>query len=137
MNLDEHTTYRFFQNLGKLFFAFASVDNNVREEEAEAVKQLVRRYWLNEEFINTSSKSDAEAAVLNTFNWLCKDNDYNAEACYKSFINFKKQNESFFTDAINSLILKTVGEITASFSGQNKSEIILLAKLSIDLNKGK
>ena len=135
MNLEDHTTYRFFQNLGKLFFAFASVDNNVREEEVKAVQQLVRKYWLDEDIINTISKRDAEDAILITFDWLCKDNDYNAEACYDSFVSFKKQNESFFTDSINSLILKTVGKIAASFSGQNKSELILLAKLNIELKK--
>lgn len=136
MNLDAQTTYRFFQNLGKLFFAFASVDNNVKEEEVKAVTHLVKRYWLSEDVINTISKGDAEDAILKTFDWLCKDNDYNSEACYDSFISFKRQNESFFTDLINSLILKTVGEITASFSGQNKSELILLAKLSLELKKG-
>ena len=136
MNLEDHTTYRFFQNLGKLFFAFASVDNNVREEEVKAVQQLVRKYWLDVDIINIISKRDAEDAVLKTFDWLCKDNDYNAEACYDSFVSFKKQNESFFTDSINSLILKTVGKIAASFSGQNKSELILLAKLNIELKKG-
>tara|TARA_R110002111_G_scaffold68080_3_gene110637 strand:- start:293 stop:652 length:360 start_codon:yes stop_codon:yes gene_type:complete len=118
-----------------LFFAFTSVDNNVREEEVKAVQQLVRKYWLDENIINTISKRDAEDAILKTFDWLCKDNDYNAEACYDSFVSFKKQNESFFTDSINSLILKTVGKIAASFSGQNKSELILLAKLNIELKK--
>lgn len=136
MNLDDQNTYRFFQNLGKLFFAFASVDDNVREEEVEVVKQLVRKYWLDENILNTISKGDAENVIIKTFDWLYEDNDYNSEACYDSFISFKRQNESFFTDPINSLILKTVGKITASFSGQNKSELILLAKLSIELKKG-
>ncbi len=80
-----------------------------------------------------SKKSDAENAIIETFNWLCEDEEYNAEACYNSFINFKKENESIFTDHINTLILKTVGKISASFSGQNKSELIMLAKLNIEL----
>lgn len=135
MNLDEKTTLQFYQNLGKLFYAIAAIDNVVRDEEINAVKKWVKIYWLNQDLINATSKSDAENAILETFNWLNKDEEYNAETCYDNFVIFKKQNESIFTDTINSLILKTVGKIAASFSGQNKSELIFLAKLNIELKK--
>lgn len=135
MNSKENKALQFYQNLGKLFYAIAAADNNVKEEEVVAINKCVKKYWLSQERETTNSKNESKNAILETFNWLCKDNEYNAEACYNSFLSFKRQNESIFTTDINSLILKTVGEISASFSGQNKSELIFLAKLSIELKK--
>lgn len=135
LNLDQNTVIQFYQNLGKLFYAVAAIDNRVRPEEVDAVVELVKRYWLNPTLISESSISDAQNAILETFNWLRNDKEYDAEKCYLGFINFKRQNEAIFTDSINTLILKTAGKISASFSGQNKSELILLAKLNIELKK--
>lgn len=137
MKLDHNTILQFYQNLGKLFYAIAAADNAVKDEECKAVVNVVKKYWLHQDFIAVKSKNEAENVIIDTFQWLCEDNEYNAEDCYNSFINFKKQNASIFTDSINSLILKTVGKIAASFSGQNKSELILLARLNIELKKGK
>lgn len=135
MNSENNITLQFYQNLGKLFYAIAAVDNNVKEEEIRAVKKLVENHWLQTATKNTTTKSDAKNAILDTFNKFCSYKEYQPEACYDSFINFKKENESIFTDAINSLILKTTREIATSFSGQNKSELIMLAKLDIELKK--
>jgi len=76
---------------------------------------------------------DAEHSIINTFKWLHDDNEYNAKTCYNSFLTFKKEHESLFTDQINTLILKTARAIAASFSKVNKSELMLLAKLNIEL----
>ncbi|WP_299124336.1 hypothetical protein [uncultured Winogradskyella sp.] len=137
MDLNHNTLFQFYQNLGKLFYAIAAIDNSVRDEEFEVLEKLVKKYWLSKSIIEDSSANNLKANIIETFKWLRDDREYDAEACYNSFINFKKQNESIFTDNINSLILKTAGEISASFSGQNKSEVILLAKLNIELKKGK
>ncbi|PYE80142.1 hypothetical protein DFQ11_107114 [Winogradskyella epiphytica] len=133
MNTETHKILQFYQNLGKLFYAMSAIDNIVREEECKSVEELVKRHWLKLDFLDDNTKLEAEAAILETFKWLCRDKEYNAEDCYTSFVGFKRANPTFFTNEINSLILKTVGQISASFSGQNKSELILLAKLNIEL----
>ena len=135
--MNNELTRQFYQNLGKLFYAIAAVDNSVRKEEVSAVEKLVETYWLQQDLIDFQLQNEAKNAIMDTFKWLCEDNEYDAETCYTSFINFKKQNSSIFTDQINSLILKTASKITSSFSGQNKSEIIMLAKLNIELKKNK
>jgi len=137
LNLDRHIALQFYQNLGKLFYAIVAADNSVRVEEMEAVKELVKEYWQQTELGNSNSKTEFENIILDTFNWLCKDNEYSAEACFDSFISFKQKHESIFTKGIKSLILNTTAKISASFSGQNKSELILLAKLNIEFQKGK
>lgn len=135
MKVDKHIALQFCQNLGKLFYAFAAVDNSVNEEEISMVERLVKKDWLHQDLMVSCSQNDTKNAIMETFNWLCKDKEYNAQTCYNSFINFKKQHNFIFSDDIKKLILKTTGKISSSFSGLNKSELIMLANLNIELKK--
>ncbi len=133
MKTNKELTHKFYQNLGKLFYAIAAIDNNVRVEELDKLKDIVKKEWLTTHLIEDDFKMDAEHSIINTFKWLHDDNEYNAKTCYNSFLTFKKEHESLFTDQINTLILKTARAIAASFSKVNKSELMLLAKLNIEL----
>ena len=125
----------FYQNLGKLFYAIAAIDNNVRGEELDKLKEMVKKEWLTTNYIHDDLKLNAENSIINTFRWLHDDNEYDADTCYNSFLNFKKEHEWLFTNDINKLILKTARTIAASFSKVNKSELMLLAKLDMELKK--
>ncbi len=133
MKTNKELTHKFYQNLGKLFYAIAAIDNNVRVEELDKLKDIVKKEWLTTHLIEDDFKMAAEHSIINTFKWLHDDNEYNAKTCYNSFLTFKKEHESLFTDQINTLILKTARAIAASFSKVNKSELMLLAKLNIEL----
>lgn len=121
----------FYQNIGKIFYAIAAADSIVRDEELNTLKVVVKKEWL----INNNFDTDIEAIIIDTFNWLHHDNEYDSETCYNSFINYKNENEHEFTEQIKGLILKTAGKIASSFSGENKSELIMLANLSIEFKK--
>lgn len=116
----------FYQNLGKLFYAIAVVDGNVREFEENALKKMVKEHWL---------PMDDSFPMIDVFNWLNADQEYNAEDCFDGFIAFKKENEHLFTQETKQLIVRTANAIASSFSGKNKSELIMLARLSIELKK--
>ncbi|EDP70427.1 hypothetical protein FBALC1_06708 [Flavobacteriales bacterium ALC-1] len=131
----QNTKIKFYQNLGKLFYAIAASDSVVREEEFNKLKELIKKDWFQTDIIDSDSMIEGEKAILNTFKWLNDDNEYDAETCYKSFISFKSNNKKLFNSNVNSLILKTVAKIAASFSGQNKSELIMLAKLNLEFKK--
>ena len=133
MKTNNELTHKFYQNLGKLFYAIAAIDNNVRVEELDKLKDIVKKEWLTTHLIEDDFKMDTEHSIINTFKWLHDDNEYNAKTCYNSFLAFKKEHESLFTDQINTLILKTARAIAASFSKVNKSELMLLAKLNMEL----
>lgn len=135
MKLDQDILFQFYQNLGKLFYAIAAIDKTVRAEEFETLQKLVNKYWINQDIVANNSKKDLGNVITDTFKWLSEDDEYSAEDCYNSFIRFKKQNESIFNSKMNTLILKTAGKIATSFSNQNKSELIMLAKLNIELKK--
>lgn len=135
MDTEKALVLKFYQNLGKLFYAIAFIDNNVRVEELNKLKEMVKKEWLITHLIHDNLKLNAEHSIINTFRWLDDDNEYDAETCYSSFLAFKKENESLFTNGINKLILKTARAIAASFSKVNKSELILLARLEMELKK--
>jgi len=135
MDSEKKLILKFHQNLGKLFFAIAAVDGNVRSEELDKLKEIVKNEWLSVHFVGNDLKLEAEQAIVNTFRWLHDDNEYNAEECYNSFLVFKNEHKALFTNEINKLIIKTARAIAFSFSKVNKSELMLLAKLDIELKK--
>lgn len=135
MNAKEELSVRFYQNLGKLFYAIAAADNVVRNAEYAQLKQLVQREWLAVDALEDLFGSDAAYQIEIVFDWLHREENLDAKSCYSDFILFKKHHASLFNPAINSLILKTANAIAESFSGKNKSELILLAKLQSELKK--
>jgi len=135
MDTKKELHHKFYQNLGKLFYAIAAIDNKVRVEELNKLKETVKKEWLATNLIEEDEKTNAEHSIINTFKWLHNDNEYNAEACYNSFLAFKNDHESLFTNDIKTLILKTARAVAASFSKVNKAELILLAKLNMELKK--
>ncbi len=135
MNSEDGLSIRFYQNLGKLFYAIAAADNEVRETEFSKLKQLVQNEWLAVDTIQDFSGSDAAYQIEIIFDWLHREENLNSKACYNDFVSFKNQHPKLFSKSINDLILNTGDAIAESFSGKNKSELILLAKLQIELNK--
>ncbi|TYA58048.1 hypothetical protein [Formosa maritima] len=130
-NLSTH----FYQELGKLFFAIAAADNDVREAEINKLHKIVKSKWLLVDEIEDEFHTDAAYQIEVVFDWLNNQDDLNAEACFNDFVDFKNDQKHFFTDSIKKLIIKTANEIANSFSGKNKSELIMLAKLDIELKK--
>jgi len=133
--MDKINTIKFYQNLGKLYYAIAASDKVVREEELDKLNETVKKVWLTSNSVQNDVKAEAEHSIINTFKWLNKDNEYDAETCFNSFIKYKKENEQLFTEELKLLILKTANVIASSFSGINKSELIMLAKLNLELKK--
>ena len=65
----------FYQNIGKIFYAIAAADSIVRDEELNTLKVVVKKEWL----INNNFDTDIEAIIIDTFNWLHHDNEYDSE----------------------------------------------------------
>ena len=135
MNASEHNQVAFYQNLGKLFYAIANTDKSVRDEELNILIDIVKSEWIPSKLVAKNYKERAENSIINTFKWLRDDDEYDAEACYNSFITFKNNHKYLFNNETKALILKTAGAIASSFSGVNKSELIMIAKLDIEFKK--
>ena len=128
-------TLTFYQNLGKLFYAMAAADKQVREEEFDRLKELVKKYWLDIDSIEDAYNIDAAYQIEIIFDWLDKQENLDSKGCYNAFVNYKNEQPHLFTDKVKKLILRTAHAIAASFSGLNKSELIMLAKLDLELKK--
>ncbi|SDH32333.1 hypothetical protein [Winogradskyella thalassocola] len=125
MNQKSHI--EFYRRLGHLFFAIAATDNCVRDEEFKTLQTIIYKDWLS---LNEDAKY-----ILETFNELQSNEEHNPMTCFQRFVDFKRAHPTLFDTTISSKILKTASAITTSFSGQNKSELILLAKLDLELKK--
>ena len=128
-------TLKFYQNLGKLFYAIAAADKHVRGVEFNKLKELVKKHWLEVDVIEDAFHTDAAYQIEIVFDWLDKEKNLDAKVCYDAFVNYKNEQPHLFTYDVKKLILRTAHAIAASFSGLNKSELILLAKLDLELKK--
>lgn len=126
-------TIKFYQNLGKLFYAIAASDHEVRDAEFDKLKELVKKQWLELDSIEDVFGTDAAYQIEIVFDWLNNQNNLNAKACFEDFVNYKNEQKHLFKDNVKKLILKTASSIAMSFSGINKSELVMLAHLDKEL----
>lgn len=118
----------FYQKMGELFYAIAAADKVVRKAEYETLKKLVSDEWKNLDDYEDAFRTDAAYQIEVVFDWF----DYeqlDADDCFDSFADYKKENENLFTLERKKLIWKTANAIANAFAGKNKSEVIMLAKL--------
>ena len=117
---------KLYQNLGKLFYSVASADQKVNEAEANKLKEIIKKYWLDIDDAEDQFGTDAAYQIEIVFDELnANDNLQYSQTFYNDFV----------TKKLNKLIMKTANEIAQSFAGKNKSELIILAKLNLELKK--
>lgn len=118
----------FYQKMGELFYAIAAADKVVRKEEYDALKKMVLDKWKNLDDYEDPFHTDAAYQIEVVFDWF----DYeqlDANDCFDSFADYKKENPKLFTKERMDLIWETADTIANSFAGKNKSERIMLNKL--------
>ena len=135
MKPSQNTIISFYESLGKLFYAIAAADNVVEEVEFNVLKETVKNKWTKIDPVDDDFHSDAAYQIETVFDWLNNEGFSNSETCYNEFLEFKKEHPSLFTKNIKSLILKTATKIAASVADLNKSELMLVARLSIEFKK--
>jgi hypothetical protein len=119
---------QFYQSLGKLFYAMAMADKNVRPGEVKKLQDDVRTYWLNLDDLQDEFGTDAAFQIEIVFDWL-KNEEKDSDTYFEEFTDFYHEHPEIFTPNIKSLVIHTCNDIAASFAGKNKSELILLARL--------
>ena len=119
---------RFYQHLGKLFYAMAMADRQVRPGEVEKLREDVRKYWLQLDDTKDEFGTDAAYQIEIVFDWLQEEEEDSA-AYYKAFELFYREHPEKFNHTVKALIMRTCNDIAASFAGKNKSELVLLGKL--------
>jgi len=135
MNVTVSLEIKFYQSLGKLFYAVAASDRIVREAEVETLIQLVKSKWVPLDDFEDEYHVDTAYQIETVFDWLDCEGGLKADICFDEFKTFKNEHESLFTNKRKQLIWRTSNYIANSFSGKNKSEIIMLARLKLLLKE--
>ncbi|WP_420572906.1 hypothetical protein [Kordia sp.] len=127
-------TTAFYTHLGKLFYAVALADKKLQEGEFRTLKNELSTSNSLTELLALDKEVDGKHYILSAFTLMFADK-IDPRTCYDDFIAFKTTNEHLFTDSLQKRILKIAGKIASSFSDRNKSELIMLAKLSLEFTK--
>lgn len=120
---------KFYQNLGKLFYAIAAADRVIRDQEVNRLKEIVRAEWLTLDDTSDDFGTDEAYQIEIVFDWLLEHHP-DAETCIQSFSLFKEKHSSLFTPRVMEMIWKTVNSVASAFAGKNKSELIMLNKIN-------
>lgn len=130
MKHTQRTMNELYQSIGKLFYAVAICDGSVHTDEWDKVKELVKKDWLYVDDFTDRYGTDAANQIEIVFDGLMEYNPTSEES-FQEFKDFYQEHPHAFTDEIKALIGKTSNSIANSFSGRNKSELVLLAKIGI------
>lgn len=128
------TTETFYHNLGKLFYAVAAADKVLREEEFEPLRDYLENYWLDYDDLLDVFESDAAHLIEVVFEGV-QFFEETSEDMYDAFVTYKREQPHLFNKKVNQLIMDTARAIAHSYAGVNKSELIILGKLEIELNR--
>ncbi len=123
-----------YQNLGRLFYAVAISDGSVHVKEWDKVKEIVKEDWLYVDDFTDRYGTDAANQIEIVFDWLLEYEKTGAE-CFEEFKEFYQEHPHAFSEEIISLTKKTANAIADAFSGKNKAELVLLAKLQLLLKE--
>ena len=112
----------------------AASDKVVRPAELETLQAMVLSKWIplgeNEDEFHT----DLGYHIEIVFDWL-KHNSKGADESFERFSNYAQEHTEEFTLKRRNMIWQTANDIAEAFSGTNKSELIMLSKLRLLLNK--
>jgi glycosidase len=128
------TTETFYHNLGKLFYAVAFADKTVRKEEVETLREYVKKHWLSYDDLKDVFDSDAAHLIEIVFEGV-QAFEETSKDMLDAFISYKNEQPHLFTEKVNQLIIETSKAIAYSYAGINKSELVIISQLEIELNR--
>ena len=121
---------KFYQNLGKLFFAVAACDSVIRDEEFLSLKKTVTNHWMEVDNTQDEFGNDAVYQIEIVFDFLhASAFEDHANDFVDDFANFKKENEKLFPPKVERTIWRTCVAIADAFYGRNSAEKEILAKI--------
>lgn len=126
----------FYENLGKAFYAVAAADRVVRQEEKDALKKLVEQKWTGLEESVDEFGTDASFQIEIMVDWL-ESHKLSANEAFEEFHEYRQSHGEYFTEPVKELTFRTAEAIADSFSGKNKSELVMLYRLKSILSNSK
>lgn len=113
-----------YKNIGNLFYAIAASDNSIVLEELEALHKNLNIEWSHN---HTEEEIDA---IMDSFLHQ-KNSNTLANDSFSEFSKYLDNHKELFHSELKQLIFKTSKSIAYSYASKNKSELVMLAKLSL------
>ncbi|MGG6231030.1 hypothetical protein [Tenacibaculum sp. SDUM215027] len=118
MNFSEE----FYKSISNLFYAVSMADKNMTVDEKKSIVKRVEKNWST-----SGNKSDSEL-IYETLRGLIKEKT-TSEQAYESFKKYYLTHRNEFSKKVIHDLLAASHEISSSYAGKNKSELIILARL--------
>ena len=115
-------TKEFYESVANLFYAVSMADKKMTIEEKKSIVKRVQKNWSTSE-----DKSDSEL-IYERLRHLIGEKASSEEA-YDNFKNYYLEHQKEFSKEVIHNLLVASHEITGTYAGKNKSELIILAKL--------
>lgn len=117
-----------YDKLGNLFYAIAVADGKVKREEYFKMKEV----FVKEANLNTDENQLIDVTAIDEVSEVFKKlategKEY--QQCFEHFEEFFKVKQQLFGKELKLLIWNVANAIAASYSGKNKSELVVLAQL--------
>ena len=127
-------TDKHFYQVSKLFFAIAISDVRLHEIEKDMVIKAITGY---RRLLEPDDQPDLLSPEEYGENMLITiSEEYsNAWELFENFEEYYRKNQSEFSDNSQQWIIAKANEIASSYAQQNKSEIVLIARLRLLFNK--
>lgn len=117
-----------YDKLGNLFYAIAVADGKVKREEYFKMQEVFTKEASGDTEENQLIDVTAIEAISEVFKNLAREGKESQE-CFEEFEKFYQVKQQLFGKELKLLIWKVANAIAASFSGKNKSELVILAQL--------
>jgi uncharacterized tellurite resistance protein B-like protein len=118
----------FYKELGRLLYAIAAADEQVRPAEVETLKRIVK-----EELVPLETSTDhfgTDQAFITEFEFdVLAERDATAEESFDSFVAYMARHHHDLPEDRKLLIYKAADAVAKSFHGVGKKEIPYLAEL--------
>lgn len=123
-------TEKFYQELGHLFYAVASVDKKVERAEIVALKKCVKEEWTVLEDSTDEFGEDIAFQIETVFDWLSENHEQHTFA-FGEFEEYFLSHKKIFTKEVKSKLMKTCESIAGAYASKNKAEETLLQKIKV------
>lgn len=119
---------QFYLHIAKLFYAMASIDGSIRDDECASMEQELRSEWLTV----YKGKKDIVEVIVNCF-YEIREEGVSAQQAFDDFVDYKKAHERLFTKQMKKTLWEVSCIIADTVNKKNKSELILLVHLGKEL----
>ena len=125
-----YTNEDFYRHLAHLFYAFAAADRKIVIEEKRSIVASVEKNWTlhTDEF-------DAKEIIYSTMRKII-EGQLDKELAFLSFEQFFEHHAAQFSNELKAKILQAADDITLAYAHRNKSELVLLTRLSLLFKHG-